>query len=105
MEINLEEIYQILDSARQQPMSEAHYEKVKTAVAALAERAAPRPRTTERTDAALRDQNPGAPAGKEPAAKGKSAKPRTPGLTINKPPAFGCILSASSSSPMLAEVT
>jgi hypothetical protein len=82
MEINLEEIYQILDSARQQPMSEAHYEKVKTAVAALAERAAPRPRTTERTDAALRDQNPGAPAGKEPAAKGKSAKPghgRNPG--------------------------
>jgi hypothetical protein len=82
MEINLEEIYQILDSARQQPMSEANYEKVKTAVAALAERAAPRWRTTERTDAVLPDQHPDKPAGKEPAAKGKSAKPghgRNPG--------------------------
>jgi len=82
MEINLEEIYQILDSARQQPMSEANCEKVKTAVAALAERAAPRWRTTEKTDAVLPDQNPDKPAGKEPAAKGKSAKPghgRNPG--------------------------
>jgi transposase len=82
IEINLEEIYQILDSARQQPMSEAHYEKVKTAVAALAERAVPRWRTTEKTDAVLPDQNPDKPAGKEPAAKGKSAKPghgRNPG--------------------------
>jgi transposase len=82
MEINLEEIYQILDSARQQPMSEANYEKVKTAVAALAERAAPRGRTTERTDAVLPDQNPDKPAGKDPAAKGKPAKPghgRNPG--------------------------
>src|SRR5215472_13139382 len=41
LEINLEEIYQILDSARQQPMSETDCEKVKTAVAALAEKAAP----------------------------------------------------------------
>ena len=82
IEINLEEIYQILDSARQQPMSEAHYEKVKTAVAALAERAVPWWRTTEKTDAVLPDQNPDKPAGKEPAAKGKSAKPghgRNPG--------------------------
>jgi hypothetical protein len=74
MEINLEEIYQILDSARQQPMSEADCEKVKTAVAALAE-AAPRWRTTERTDAVLPDQNPDRPAAKEPAASGKPAKP------------------------------
>jgi transposase len=82
MEINLEEIYRILDSARQQPMSEANYEKVKTAVAALAERAAPRWRTTEKTDAVLPDQTPDKPAAKEPAAKGKSAKPghgRNPG--------------------------
>jgi transposase len=75
MEINIEEIYQILDSARQQPMSETDCEKVKTAVAALAEKAAPRWRTTEKTDAVLPDQNPGKPAGNEPAAKGKPAKP------------------------------
>jgi len=73
-EINLEEIYQILDSARRQPMSEADYETVKTAVAALAEKAAPRFRTTERTHAVLPDRNPDNPAGKEPAAEGKPAK-------------------------------
>ena len=74
MEINLEEIYQILESARRQPMSEAEYEKVKTAVAALAEKAAPRSRTTERTRAVLPHQNPDQPAGNEPVAKGKPAK-------------------------------
>ena len=73
IEINLEEIYQILDSARRQPMSEAEYEKVKTAVAALAEKAAPRSRTTEKTDAVLPHQNPDKAAGKEPPAKGKPA--------------------------------
>ena len=74
VEINLEEIYQILDSARRQPMSEAEYEKVKTAVAALAEKAAPRSRTTERTDAVLPNQN--KPAEKEPAKPAKSGHGR-----------------------------
>ncbi len=74
MEINLAEIYRILDSARQQPMSETDCEKVKSAVAALAEKAAPRLRTTEKTDAVLPHQNPDKPAAKEPGAKGKPAK-------------------------------
>ena len=74
MEINLEEIYRILDSARRQPMSEAEYEKVKTAVAALAEKAAPRSRTTERTRVVVPDQNPDQPAEKEPTANGKPAQ-------------------------------
>src|SRR5215472_8714280 len=74
MEINLEEIYQILDSARRQPMSEAEYEKVKTAVAALAEKAAPRSRTTERTEAVLPNQN--KPAEKAPAKPAKSGHGR-----------------------------
>jgi transposase len=74
VEINLEEIYQILDSARRQPMSEANYEKVKTAVAALAEQSAPRPRTTEKTRAVLPDPNPDEPADKE-GPKGHKAKP------------------------------
>jgi transposase len=73
MEINLEEIYQILDSARRQPMSEANYEKVKTAVAALAERAAPRSRTTEKTRAVLPNPNPDEPADKE-SPKGQKAQ-------------------------------
>jgi hypothetical protein len=38
IEVNLEEIYQILDAARRQPMSETDYAKVKSAVAALAEK-------------------------------------------------------------------
>jgi len=81
MEISLEEIYQILDSARRQPLSEAEYEKVKAAVAALAEKAAPRLRTTEKTRALLPNPNPDEHTGKEP-AKGQRAKPghgRNPG--------------------------
>lgn len=75
MEINLEEIYQILDGARREPMSEANYEKVKTAVAALAEQAAPRPRTTEKTRAVLPNPNPDEPAGGGSAGKSKPPKP------------------------------
>jgi hypothetical protein len=56
-------------------MSEANYEKVKTAVAALAERAAPRPRNTEKTRAVLPKPNPDEPAGGESAGKAKPAKP------------------------------
>jgi transposase len=74
MEINLEEIYQILDSARRQPMSEAEYEKVKTAVTALAEKAAPQPRTTEKTRAVLPNPNPDESADKE-SPKGQKVKP------------------------------
>jgi transposase len=75
IEVNLEEIYLILDAARRQPMSEADYEKVKTAVEALAERVAPRPRTTEKTRAVVPNQKPNKPAEDEPAAKGEPAKP------------------------------
>src|SRR5215472_15006498 len=79
MEINLEEIYRILDSARQQPMSETDCEKVKSAFAALAEKAAPRSRTTEKTHAVLPPQNADKPAGKKPAGKGKPGHGRNPG--------------------------
>jgi hypothetical protein len=74
-EVNLDEIYLTLDAARLQPMSEADYEKVKTAVEALAERAAPRMRTTEKTRAVLPNQKPDESAEQEPAAKGEPAKP------------------------------
>ena len=52
-------------------MSEAEDEKVKNAVEALAEKAAPRSRSTEKTDDVLPHQNPDKAAGKEPPAKGK----------------------------------
>jgi len=71
IEVNLEEIYQILDAARRQPMSETDYEKVKTAVEVLAEKAVPPSRSTEKTRAVLPNQNPNKPAEKEPAEKGK----------------------------------
>ena len=75
IEVNLEEIYQILDAARRQPMSETDYEKVKTAVEALAEKAVPPSRTTEKTRAVLPNQNPNKPAEKEPAENGELVKP------------------------------
>jgi transposase len=70
IEVNLEEIYQILDAARRQPMSEADYKKVKAAVEALAEKAVPRSRTTEKTQAVLPNQK---PTEEDPAAKGEPA--------------------------------
>jgi transposase len=80
-EINLEEIYQILDSARRQPISEVEYETVKTAVAVLAEKAAPRSRTTEKMSAVLPHPNPDEPAAKEPAKRkpAQSGHGRNPG--------------------------
>ena len=56
-------------------MSEANYEKVKTAVAALAEKAAPQTRTTEKTRAVLPHPNPDEPTGGESAGKRKPTKP------------------------------
>jgi len=75
IEVNLEEIYQILDAARRQPMSETDYEKVKTAVEVLAQKAVPPSRTTEKTRAVLPNQNPNQPGEKEPAEKGELVKP------------------------------
>src|SRR5437867_11599309 len=57
IEVNLEEVYRILEAARREPMSDTDYEKVKAAVAALAEKAAPRSRTTEKTRAVLEQKS------------------------------------------------
>src|SRR5689334_4262653 len=75
VEINLDEIYQILDSARREPMTEANYEKVKTAVTALAEKAAPQTRTSEKTRVVLPNPTPEETAGGELAGKRKPTKP------------------------------
>jgi transposase len=52
LEVNLEELDQVLDRARQSPLSEADYDKLKGALHALAAMLAP-PRTTEKTSAVV----------------------------------------------------
>jgi hypothetical protein len=52
VDVNLDELDQVLDGARQAPLSEADYEKIKGALHALAAMLA-RPRPTEKTSAVL----------------------------------------------------
>jgi hypothetical protein len=52
IDVNLDELDQVLDGARQAPLSEADYDKLKGALHALAAMLAP-PRNTEKTSAVL----------------------------------------------------
>src|SRR5882762_6643769 len=52
MDVNLDELDQVLDGARQAPLSEADYDKLKGALHALAAMLV-RPRNTEKTSAVL----------------------------------------------------
>ena len=52
IDVNLDELDQVLDGARQAPLSEADYDKLKGALHALAAMLAP-PRNTEKTIAVL----------------------------------------------------
>ncbi|MGO9949030.1 MAG: hypothetical protein ACLPWG_19555, partial [Steroidobacteraceae bacterium] len=52
VEVNLEELDRVLDGARQAPLSESDYDKLKSALHALAAMLV-RPRTTEKTGAVL----------------------------------------------------
>src|SRR5215831_9245667 len=59
VDVNLDELDRVLDSARETPLSEADCEKVKTALHALAAMLV-RPRTTEKTNAVLpKSEDPG----------------------------------------------
>jgi transposase len=83
--VNLEELYRIIDGGMRAPLSEADGERLKTVLGALAERAASRWRTTEKSRAVL-DRNDGAdPAGQEPAPK---SNPPAPGHGRNSAAAF-----------------
>src|SRR5712692_5255349 len=66
IEVNLEELDQVLEEARQAPLSEDDYQKLKTALHALAEWV--RTRSTEKTSAVLgkADDQPGAAAATQP---------------------------------------
>jgi hypothetical protein len=65
IEVNLEELFRIIDGGMQAPLSEAEGEKLKTVLRALAQRVAPRSRTTEKTRAVLDNNNDATPAAKE----------------------------------------
>src|ERR1700716_3619808 len=54
IDVNLDELHQVLDGARQAPLSEADYDKLKGALHALAAMLV-RPRNTEKTSAVLEE--------------------------------------------------
>ena len=73
IEVNLEELDQIIEEGMREPLSEADGRKLKAALHALAEKAAPRWRTTEKTQAVLGTSQPAAAAA--PAAANEPAAP------------------------------
>ena len=75
VDVNLDELDRVLDGARQAPLSEADYEKLKEALHALAAMLV-RPRNTEKTSAVLEES--------ESSEAGAGAQPDT-----NAPPPAG----------------
>ena len=78
VDVNLDELDRVLDGARQAPLSEADYEKLKGALHALAELLV-RPRTTEKTSAVLEE-----PQGSETGGTGTQ-----PDTNASRPPGHG----------------
>jgi transposase len=98
IEVNLEELDRVLDGARQTPLSEADYDKLKGALHALAAKLVP-PRPTEKTRAVLE-----ASEGSETDA-GSSAEtstPPPPGHGRNGAGAFGGARKVDIAHPKLA---
>jgi hypothetical protein len=73
--VNLEELYRIIDGGMRAPLSEADGVKLKTALGALAARAASRWRTTEKTCAVLEQKNSAAATGKKPSPEAEQPVP------------------------------
>ena len=85
IDVNLEELDRVLDGARQAPLSEADHDKLKGAMHALAALLV-RPRTTEKTNAVLKEpQGSEAGAGEQPDPNA----PQPPGHGRNGAEAFG----------------
>ena len=74
IDVNVEELDRVIDSAQLGPLSEADCEKLKTTLHALVERLTPRPHT-EKTSAVLGDQTSVAPEEAQPETSGQS-KPK-----------------------------
>ncbi len=75
LDVNLPELHAVLDQARREPLSDPDYQKLKTALEALA-CLAPAPRTTEKTNAVFPEAAGTPPAEEETENK---KKPRRPG--------------------------
>jgi transposase len=74
VEVNLPELYAVLDQARREPLSDPDYQKLKIALEALAGLAAPE-RTTEKTGSVLAEIN-GTPSSEQtPEEKNSGPKP------------------------------
>src|SRR5216683_7704846 len=85
VDVNLEELDRVLDGARQAPLSQDDYEKLKDALHALAAMLV-RPRNTEKTSAVLeKSEGAEAGAGTQPET---SASPAAPGHGRNGAGAF-----------------
>ena len=85
IDVNLEELDRVLDGARQAPLSEADHDKLKGALHALAALLV-RPRTTEKTNAVLKEpEGSEAGAGEQPDPNA----PQPPGHGRNGAEAFG----------------
>src|SRR3989442_324138 len=85
IDVNLDELDRVLDGARQAPLSEADYDKLKDALHALAAMLV-RPRTTEKTSAVLEESGGSETgAGNQPDANA----PPPPGHGRNGSEAFG----------------
>ena len=65
VDVNLDELDQLLDGARQAPLSESDYGKLKEALHTLAAMLV-RPRNTEKTSAVLEESGSGAQAADQP---------------------------------------
>ena len=85
VEVNLEELDRVLDGARQSPLSEADYDKLKKALHTLAGMLAP-PRNTEKSKAVLEESG-SSVAGAEIEPDAEAAPP--PGHGRNGAEAFG----------------
>jgi transposase len=85
MDVNLDELDRVLDGARQEPLSEADYDKLKGALHALAAMLAA-PRTTEKTSAVL-EKSKGSETGV--GTQPDTNPPPSPGHGRNGAEAFG----------------
>ena len=82
IDVNVEELDRVIDSAQLGPLSEADCEKLKTTLHALVERLTPRPHT-EKTSAVLGDQT--APAYRKALAAAVGARWRQAAGSTEKP--------------------
>ena len=86
IDVNLDELDQVLDGARQAPLSEADYDKLKGALHALAAMLV-RPRNTEKTSAVLEESEESETSGGTAAGFRGTPRPDTDAMEPRRLPA------------------